>query len=284
MTIILETCAKVNLYLHVCGRRDDGYHILDSLIVFAQCGDRLTFEVAEDLSLQVTGPMSTHLDGGEEDNLVLKAARGLQALTGTTQGAQIVLEKHLPVAAGIGGGSGDAAAALKGLCQLWKVFPDPLKLEELALSLGADVPICLKGHANHVGGIGETITGLPPLPDCWMVLVNPMIGLSTPAVFKARKGGFSPVAPMVGEYGFEALIAELKARQNDLMTPAISLAPVIEQVLVDLEKQDGCALARMSGSGATCFGLFASEEAAQKAQKSLKKAHEDWWIDQGKII
>jgi 4-diphosphocytidyl-2-C-methyl-D-erythritol kinase len=285
MTVTLETCAKVNLYLHVCGRRPNGYHELDSLIVFAKTGDVLTFEDADVLSLDVTGPMAGDLDGDADDNLVLKAARGLRDLCGLDKGAKISLDKRLPVAAGIGGGSGDAATALKGLCQLWKVFPDPQGLEELALSLGADVPTCLKEHANHVGGIGEVITPLAPLPQCWMVLVNPMKALSTPAVFKARTGGFTRAAPMVGEYeSLGVLIGELEQRRNDLSDPAIARVPDIRDVLDEIEQQSGCLLSRMSGSGATCFGLFATEEAAIKAEKALKTAQTGWWVARGKII
>jgi len=284
MTLTQDAYAKVNLYLHVCGRRDNGYHELDSLIVFARTGDRITVSPADDLSLEITGPMARYIDGLTDDNLVMQAAKGLQQLCGTDQGARIVLDKRLPVAAGIGGGSGDAAATLKALCQLWRQFPDPCGLEDLALSLGADVPICMKGHANHVGGIGEVITPLPPLPDCWMVLVNPMVAVSTPAVFKARRGDFSAAMPMGGEYDFTGFIAALKGRCNDLSAPAITIAPDIEKVLGTLDQQPGCRLARMSGSGATCFGLFAMKSEAEAAQKTLKSQHPDWWTAAGKIL
>lgn len=284
MTLTQDAYAKVNLYLHVCGRRDNGYHELDSLIVFAQTGDRITVSPADDLTLEITGPMAGYIDGSADDNLVMQAAKGLQQLCATDQGAHIVLDKRLPVAAGIGGGSGDAAATLKALCQLWRQFPDPRGLEGLALSLGADVPICMKGHANHVGGIGEVITPLPPLPDCWMVLVNPMVAVSTPAVFKARSGDFSAPMPMGGDYDFDGFIAALKDRCNDLSAPAISIAPEIEMVLSALDQQPGCQLARMSGSGATCFALFATQNEAESAEKTLKSLHSDWWVAAGKIL
>lgn len=284
MSLTCPAYAKVNLYLHVTGKRDNGYHELDSLICFARTGDVLSFEAASDLSLDVTGPMAPLLDGDVEDNLVLRAARKLQTLCAIDQGARITLEKHLPVAAGIGGGSGDAAAAIKGLCALWKIFPDPAGLQALALSLGADVPICLKAHAAHVGGVGEVITPVYPLPACWMVLVNPMVGLSTPAVFKARRGDFTPDMAMQGEYDFDTLVQELSARGNDLMAPAIELVPVIETVLSALADQTGCALARMSGSGATCFGLFENENDANLAVEQIKQAHPDWWVSHGEIF
>ncbi|GGF69253.1 4-diphosphocytidyl-2-C-methyl-D-erythritol kinase [Terasakiella brassicae] len=284
MSITQQAYAKVNLYLHVCGRRENGYHELDSLIVFAQTGDLLHVEAADRLSLDVVGPMASYIDVSGPDNLVMKAALGLQKLCKTDLGAQITLDKRLPVAAGIGGGSGDAAATLKALCQLWQVFPDPLGLEELALSLGADVPICMKAHANHVGGIGEVITPLPPIPDCWMVLANPMIALSTPSVFKARTGGFTDAAPMGGEYTFATFIKALKERTNDLMAPAVQIAPEIANVLQALSVQPECALTRMSGSGATCFGLFECEKDAQAAEKALQKCYPKWWVSCGKII
>ena len=284
MTICVEAYAKVNLYLHVCGKRENGYHELDSLIVFAQTGDLISVYPDDHLSLEITGEMASFIDGDIQDNLVMKAARGLQTLCKTDQGARIVLDKRLPVAAGIGGGSGDAAATLKALCQMWSVFPDPKGMDELALSLGADVPVCMKAHANHVGGIGEVITPLPPLPECWMVLVNPMVAVSTPAVFKARTGAFSPALGIYEINEYETLIAEMKQRHNDLFDPAIGIAPKISQVIEALENQNGCDLARMSGSGATCFGLFATKEMAEAALNNLKTAHSLWWSACGKII
>ena len=167
--------AKVNLYLHLTGRRDDGYHLLDSLVVFAGIGDTLSAAPAETLSLQVTGPFAAGL-AGEPDNLVLRAARALAAAAGVAAGAHLVLDKHLPVASGIGGGSADAAAALRLLCRLWRVTPQPAALARLAAGLGADVPVCLAGHAARMGGIGERLEPAPVLPACGIVLVNPGIG------------------------------------------------------------------------------------------------------------
>lgn len=284
MGVTCEAYAKVNLYLHVTGKRENGYHELDSLVCFAQTGDRLSFAPADEITLQVTGPMARFLEGEDEDNLVLRAAHGLKQLCGYGGGAAIVLEKQLPVAAGIGGGSGDAAATLKGLCTLWNVFPDPLGLQQLALSLGADVPICLKQHAAHVGGIGEVITPLAPLPPCWMVLVNPMVSVPTPEVFKRRSGAFHEPAPMIGDYGFSDFIAALEERTNDLMAPALTVAPSIQDVLTVLDQQIGASLVRMSGSGATCFAIFAREQDALNAEKVLKTKFSDWWSAVGKII
>lgn len=284
-TVSVEAFAKVNLYLHVCNRLDNGYHELDSLICFAQTGDVITVSPQDHLSLEITGPMAVYLkDEPLDENLVMRAARALQKLCKTEQGAHIVLDKRLPVAAGVGGGSGDAAATLKALCKLWNVFPDPVGMDALTLSLGADVPICMKSHAAHVAGIGEEITPLPPLPEFWMVLVNPMVALSTPAVFKARDSAFSPAMPMAGEYEAGAFIQALKERSNDLTAPAIKLAPEVAQVITVLEKTDGADLFRMSGSGATCFALYASEALAKSAEEAIGKAYPAWWIARGKII
>jgi len=283
MTITCEAFAKVNLYLHVTGKRENGYHELDSLICFAQTGDILSFKDSDDITLKITGPMSRFLED-DDNNLVLQAARGLQELCQIDKGADITLEKHLPIAAGIGGGSGDAAATLKGLCQLWNIFPDPKGLQDLALSLGADVPICLKEHAAHVGGIGEKITPLAPLPESWMVLVNPMVAVSTPAVFKRRTSDFHSPNAMVAQYNFDQFITELKKRTNDLMAPALEIAPAIQTVLNALNQQDDVAISRMSGSGATCFAIFKEKQAAERAKTALKSSHSDWWIGIGKII
>lgn len=282
MTISYNAFAKVNLYLHVCGKRSNGYHELDSLIVFAETGDRIVVSKASELTLSLTGPLGPLLEN-EPDNLVLQAARSLQQLCSVKDGAAITLEKHLPVAAGIGGGSGDAAATIKALCKLWDVSPDPVGLHELALSLGADVPICLDGRAAHVAGIGEEITA-QEIPNCWMVLVNPGVAVSTPSVFKARTGGFRGANPMTEQVKFPDFIQALKERHNDLMEPAIGLAPVIETVLNVLQEQKGCALSRMSGSGATCFALFEEEIDAENAKKMIKNRHVSWWVDAAKLV
>ncbi|MEE9194945.1 MAG: 4-(cytidine 5'-diphospho)-2-C-methyl-D-erythritol kinase, partial [Alphaproteobacteria bacterium] len=181
--------AKINLYLHLTGKRSDGYHLLDSLIAFAGTHDRVSMAPADRLSLTIEGPYGDGLKGKEADNLVLKAARHLGAAARTEAGADIRLDKRLPVASGIGGGSADAAAALSGLSELWGI--DGTDMEKLALELGADVPACLLGSAAFIGGIGEEITAARALPAAGLVLVNPGVTLATPDVFKARQGGFS---------------------------------------------------------------------------------------------
>lgn len=282
MTISCNAFAKVNLYLHVCAKRANGYHELDSLIAFAETGDRIMVSKASELTLSLTGPLASVLES-EPDNLVLQAARALQELCSIRDGAAIVLEKHLPVAAGIGGGSGDAAATLKALCQLWDVSPDPLALQRLALTLGADVPICLEGRAAHVGGIGEEIS-VRKVPNCWIVLVNSGVAVSTPSVFKARTGGFRAANPMGEHIRFHHFIQALKKRHNDLMEPAIGLAPVIKTVLTVLQGQKGCALSRMSGSGATCFALFENQNDAQNAKRRLEIEQASWWVAAAKLV
>ncbi|HWA47125.1 MAG TPA: 4-(cytidine 5'-diphospho)-2-C-methyl-D-erythritol kinase, partial [Dongiaceae bacterium] len=249
--------AKVNLYLHVTGKRADGYHLLDSLIVFAEGGDAIEVQAAGKLDLAIDGPFAAGLENGP-DNLVLRAASALQALTGSTQGAAIRLTKNLPIASGIGGGSADAAATLRALCDLWRVKPDEDALMRLAAKLGADVPVCLAGQPSFVGGIGEEIAPATGLPKAWLLLVNPRVATPTPAVFKARRGGFSAAGrwsqPPRDFFEFARCLQECR---NDLTEAAISVTPPISDVLTAIAGLPDCVLARLSGSGATCFGLFA---------------------------
>lgn len=268
--------AKLNLYLHVLGRRDDGYHILDSLVAFAAAGDVLHCAPAEDLSLVLTGPFAPALSG-EADNLVLRAARALAAACGVPPRARITLEKRLPVASGIGGGSADAAAALRALCRLWGVTPGAATLARIALSLGADVPVCLESRPLRMGGIGERLQPAPALPDCGVLLVNPGIAVATASVFRGRVGEFSEPAVLPVRWDdAAAMAADLRVLRNDLEAPARALAPVIGTVLDALAAQPGCLLARMSGSGATCFGVFRYAAAAAQAARGL--AREGWWM------
>ena len=262
--------AKVNLALHVVGRRADGYHLLDSLVAFADFGDVVTVEPAHSLSLSITGPMAAGLSAGP-DNLVLKAAQML----GSPLGAAITLEKRLPIASGIGGGSADAAATMQALGALWGcALPDAGQV----LALGADVPVCLAGQSCRMAGIGDQISPIA-LPPAHLVLVNPGVGLSTAAVFGAllRRDNppLPPAAPMPDAV---ALAAYLGHCRNDLEAPALSLVPQIGAVLAALQGQTGCLLARMSGSGATCFGLFASASAAEAAATDLRAQSGAWWV------
>lgn len=271
--------AKVNLFLHVVGRRPDGYHLLDSLAVFAEAADMLCAEPAGDLSLELAGPFGGALDG-EADNLVLRAARRLSAMAGVPAAARLRLEKHLPVASGIGGGSADAAAALRLLVRLWGLRPGDAELRAMALGLGADVPVCLAGKAARMGGIGEELAPAPALPACGMVLVNPGVAVATPSVFRARGGPFSPPAVLPGGWrDATAMASDLARLTNDLEAPAIALCPPIAEVLAALRALPGCLLARMSGSGATCFALFATRDAAVRAAGAV--ARPGWWCHGG---
>ena len=271
--------AKVNLYLHVTGKRADGYHLLDSLVAFAGLGDQITAEPAPAgrITLTMDGATAAHLPQGET-NIVEKAAHLLARHSPVPVGAHLHLTKVLPVAAGIGGGSADAAAALVALGQLWQIPLAQAVLDQLALDLGADVPVCLAGQAVQMAGIGEILNPAPALPPAWIVLVNPLLPCPTPAVFKARTGPFSPPAPLTQPLAdAAALAAALRLRHNDLAPPAIQTVPTIATVLRALEMQTGCLLARMSGSGATCFGLFGDGDSAQSAAVMLKKMHSEWW-------
>jgi 4-diphosphocytidyl-2-C-methyl-D-erythritol kinase len=267
--------AKVNLFLHVLGRRADGYHLLDSLVVFADVGDTLRAEPAKTLSLTVEGPFAGRL-AAEPDNLVLRAARALATEAGVSAGGRLVLAKHLPVASGIGGGSADAAAALRLLCRLWRIEPDPGDLARLAGALGADVPVCLDGRASRMGGIGDHLEPVAGLPPCGIALVNPGMALATAEVFRVRIGPWSARAELPAAWRDAGELAgDLRRQRNDLQPAAIALCPVIGNALSLLEAVPGCLLARMSGSGATCFGLFADAIMARRAASGLQRP--GWW-------
>lgn len=268
--------AKVNLFLHVVGRRADGYHLLDSLAVFPAIGDAVRAEPQDHLSLSITGPFGAALTAGP-DNLVLRAARLLADRFGVMAGARLVLEKNLPVASGIGGGSADAAAAMRVLCRLWSVSASTDDLALLAQRLGADVPVCVAQRPARMQGIGETLGAAPDMPDCGMVLINPGVAVSTPDVFRARSGGFSPPATLPAGWADAAGMAhDLGATGNDLEAAALALCPQIGSVLSTLRAAPLCLLARMSGSGATCFAIFPDVAAANAATIGLSR--NGWWV------
>jgi 4-diphosphocytidyl-2-C-methyl-D-erythritol kinase len=276
--------AKINLYLHVTGRRADGYHLLDSLVAFAGVHDTVFAEKANALTLAIDGPLAGALSA-EADNLVLRAARALADAAGVRPWAALRLVKRLPVASGIGGGSADAAAALLAAGELWRITHKPGALARLALKLGADVPVCLEGRAAQVGGIGEKVDPAPPLPRAPRVLVNPLVPLPTPSVFKARSGPFSKPAPFeAAPRDARELSQALAARRNDLTDAALGLVPAIKDILAALEAQPGCLLARMSGSGATCFALFAEDGEARAAAAALRAAMPAWWIAASELV
>lgn len=274
--------AKVNLFLHVTGRREDGYHLLDSLAVFGPAADALEAAPASALTLAVDGPFGAAL-AGEPDNLVLRAARVLldAAGGGAERGAALRLRKRLPVASGIGGGSADAAAALRLLDRLWGLGFGADRLSGLAAALGADVPVCVLSRPARMGGVGEVLSPAPALPECGLLLVNPGAALATPAVFRARTGAFSAPAALPRRWADAAAMArDLHQLRNDLEAPAVALCPPVGEALDALRALPGCLLARMSGSGATCFGLFADAAAARRGSALLPEL---WWREAGDL-
>jgi 4-diphosphocytidyl-2-C-methyl-D-erythritol kinase len=285
VTVAAFAPAKVNLYLHVLGRRSDGYHLIDSLVGFVDIGDRIAARLAASLLLELDGPEAADLAAAGENNLVLRAARLLAAHAGIAAGAAFELQKNLPVTSGLGGGSSDAAAALRALCRLWRVAVDDEALSSLGAELGADMPVCIFGRTAWVGGIGERVEPAPALPAAGILLANPRIALPTAAVFAARTGRFGEparFAPMPREPA--GLAAALKQRRNDLSEAAIGLVPQIGRVLETLSRLPGALLTRMSGSGATCFALFACRSAAEEARAALAAAEPRWWCAAGEFI
>jgi 4-diphosphocytidyl-2-C-methyl-D-erythritol kinase len=267
--------AKINLFLHVTGKRADGFHILDSLAVFAGVADRISFVPSDTLSLTVSGPFAPALVA-ESNNLVLRAAHALAAETAVRPVGALHLDKQIPVASGIGGGSADAAATLRLLCRAWRLDVADSVLSRIAAGLGADVPVCLRNRPMRMRGVGEVLMPAPVLPPCGMVLVNPGIPLATVSVFRARSGGFSRDATLPGGWAtVDQMATTLSGLANDLEASAVSLVPAIGDVLRAIAGAPGCRLARMSGSGATCFGLFADARGAEKAAAEL--ARPGWW-------
>lgn len=277
-TVARAAPAKINLFLHVLGRTHDGYHLLDSLIAFAGVGDHIEVEPAPTLTLRLSGPFAHALSAGE-DNLALRAARALSGFAGPGAGAVIRLMKNLPVASGIGGGSADAAAVLKALDRLWRLDLGDETLARLGLALGADVPVCLFGRPARVGGIGEIVKPVPALPPAGVVLVNPGVPVSTGAVFAGLVGPYSRPAPPLPAFAEAAGLARwLAGQRNDLEAPARAVAPSIGAALNALAASPRCLLARLSGSGATCFGLYPDGRSARAASRALRARHRDWWI------
>lgn len=269
--------AKINLHLAITGKREDGYHLLDSLAVFAGAHDMVHAAIpGEDvLALELRGPFAAPLNV-EPDNLVLRAARGLAQLTGREPIAKLVLEKNLPVASGIGGGSADAAAALRALVRLWDVTVKPRDMYRLALGLGADVPVCLDSVPRRMGGIGDVLTSAPAMPEYGLALINPGVAVSTAEVFRARGGLFSldPELPD-GWQDVGAMVRRLSVLSNDLEHAAIGICPEIGLALDALRATPGCLLARMSGSGATCFAIYETPARARAAMTS--RDWPGWW-------
>ena len=274
--------AKVNLTLHVLGRRVDGYHEIESLVVFADVGDRLTFVPGDTLALEVTGP-TAGAAGATDDNLVLKAARALAERVEGLRLGRFTLEKRLPVAAGLGGGSSDAAAALRLLARENGIALADPRLLAAAKATGADVPVCVDPRARMMRGIGEILSDPIDVPELPAVLVNPRVAVPTKDVFATLAAPALSASDRTEDF-FEinadaaALVSILSARRNDLEAPAIKLQASIADVLAALQESPGCLLARMSGSGATCFGLFGSAATAANVAQRMQTAHPGWWI------
>lgn len=278
--------AKINLALHVVNRRPDGYHNVSSLVVFADLADRLAVYPEEPgmIGLTVDGPFADHMRATTppDDNLVFTVARGMAEAfdTGIQSGLGLNLEKHLPIASGLGGGSADAAAALRLVNRVWHLGIPLDELAKIGLSLGADIPICLSSRPAIMRGRGEDITPIKGLPPLSIVLVNPGIGAATREVFRQLPPAEREPLPVLPDHigGAMELVFWLRKTRNDLFQPAVAVVPQIEMALRALAHDQDCVFARMSGSGSTVFGIFMSNEAAERAAARLRTAEPRWWI------
>ncbi|MHC1549868.1 4-(cytidine 5'-diphospho)-2-C-methyl-D-erythritol kinase [Phyllobacterium sp. K27] len=277
-TISLTAPAKINLALHVTGRRNDGYHLLDSLVVFANFGDRISVARSRVDSFRVTGPYG-HSVPADASNLVLKARDRLRAeFPDQAFPVSVDLEKHLPIASGIGGGSSDAASTLRALVSLWNVNLDPVDLNNIGLALGADLPMCLHGRPLIARGIGEELEAVTAIPRLPMVLVNNGTAVSTPQVFGALKKQDNPGLPTLPRFGsVNDVCAYLEQTENHLYAATVELLPIIGDTM-DALCSTSPRLARMSGSGATCFAIYDSDEAAFAAASQLRNAYPSWFV------
>ena len=270
--------AKINLTLRVLGRRADRYHDIESLVAFAGVGDALAFTPGGALALTVGGPTAAAA-GDVADNLVLTAAHALAERVAGLRLGRFTLSKRLPVAGGLGGGSADAAAALRLMARANALAPDDPRLMQAARATGADVPVCLDPHTRRMRGIGDILSDPLDLPRLFALLVNPGVAVATADVFAALAAPpAGQTAPTAQPLGPAALLAEIAGGRNDLEAPAIELEPAIADVLAVLRKLPGCRLARMSGSGPTCFGLFDSSRAASAAARTLRVGYPGWWV------
>jgi 4-diphosphocytidyl-2-C-methyl-D-erythritol kinase len=277
--VALEAPAKVNLALHVTGRRADGYHLLDSIAVFADVADRITIELGEVFALSLSGPFAKHAPGDAND-LAHRAANAFFAHTGLASTCSIRVEKNIPAGAGLGGGSADAAAVLAGLNRCFDAGVPEEALGALGLELGADIPMCLQGQALRARGIGEEIECFNDWPMLPLVLVWPGRTVSTAEVFKSlkRRDNPPPPEPPAAPRSVGDVAAWLATCRNDLEPSACAIAPEIGAVLGALRETSGCLLARMSGSGSACFGLYGDVEAARAAAAKIAGSRHDWWV------
>lgn len=282
--------AKINLYLHVTGRTDNGYHEIDSLAGFADIGDEIVIEPAQDFSFHVDGPFAGSFGPKERDqsphssNIVVRAAWELSRIVKKPLNASVRLTKNLPLASGIGGGSANAAAAIWGLMEFWGLPKDADFLPSMMIALGADVPVCFRCEAAQMMGIGEILKPAPQMEEIPIVLIHPGKPCSTAQIFAHYLGEFRNPQTLPDDLrNFDDLILFLKNRYNDLYAPACHMVPEIKNVIHALDAEKGCGLARMSGSGSTCFGLFKTEGEAKIAAKNIAKDNPDWWVRPGML-
>lgn len=282
--------AKINFYLHITSRRTDGYHDLDSLIAFTDTGDSISVEPAEKFSFSIKGPFAsvftdTERSGGTDSgNLAVRAAYKLAEETGRGLDFHLTLTKNLPAGAGLGGGSADAAAVLRLLAQRWDISLQEPFLQKIAAELGADVPVCLYGKAARVLGRGEIFAAAPAIPDMLLLLVHPGIPCSTAGIFSAYGKTFQKTISLPDTFETpEDFIAFLEQQDNALTESAIRSVPEIREVLSRIAEQEGCRLARMSGSGSACFGLFGSDAFCRGAAEKIRLSHPGWWVHAGAI-
>ena len=291
MTVVTEfAAAKVNLFLHVLGRREDGFHLLESLVAFADIGDEVTVAKGPTFTLSISGPFASEVPKGG-DNIVMQAAEALaHGVSAIPPGAEMALHKSLPAASGIGGGSANAAACLKGLLKLHDVALSDAALNQIAVGLGADVPVCLRSKISMMRGIGQIVETVPDLPEIYAVLVNPCVAVPTGPIFQAmgllHGAMVSEPAPVLSRTAFRnahSFADYLRQCRNDLETPATNMVREIGDVQEALFAVDGCLLARMSGSGATCFGLFENQEEALDVEARFVSEHPNWWVKAARL-
>ena len=275
--------AKINFFLHITGKRNDGYHLLDSLVAFTDFGDEIEIKEANEFSFSINGDFGDALSA-DDNNLVIRAAKGLAEHNGRTPNVAIHLTKRLPIGGGVGGGSSDAAAVVRGLCKLWDIAPDSDFMDTLLLSLGADVPVCFNGQTARIQGIGEVIDTDYKIPPVTILLIAPNVSCSTPEIFRSFSGKYRD--PIHVPQRFEStddFVSFLKLCRNDLQKPAISIVPEIADCIEFLNQSTGCLFSQMSGSGSCSFGLFSDEAAAIKAEEQISINHPNWWARRGII-
>lgn len=279
ISVYKEARAKINLSLLVTGRKSDGYHTLDSIIFFVSFCDRLSFRIDKKLSLEISGPFGDPLENGR-NNLVIQAAEAFTKECKLNTGVAISLEKNIPVSAGLGGGSANAAVTLLALNELYKTGLTFASLAEIGLSIGADVPVCLFGETARVQGIGEKIQPFVFPHKFGVVLINPGVPVSTARVFSRFDSGFSEFmsADTLSELSAMQNFGAFKALKNDLEPPAKQLCPEISRVLAALRSEDDCIVSGLSGSGPTCFGLFRTAEEAERVAKRIRQQNPKWWL------